>query len=136
MAKVAAESGQLYQWALDYLASEQEEQLLKYLQSSPRQFFGPELITVNLLERTIGSEVGMLNVESVADREQKIKHRLDQINSGVESPIIAEYSQGTYLICDGNHLFEALLQLGRKQVWVIYWKGDEIRREAERSKIT
>jgi hypothetical protein len=105
------------------LATEKNNQeLINYIESHRNEWKGPILVNVNLIQRTVGPEQYMLNYESHKDFGLKVEtiknqlqnHPKDRIN------IVCEKLKDSYLILDGNHTFEAVKQLGKDEIKVIY----------------
>lgn len=87
-----------------------------------RYYLGPYTMPLSLFSRCCGPEENMkyqVNAEWFEKRVQSLKKTL-QSNDDMP-PLIVHFVDHSFELCDGNHRFEALTQLGVKEYPVIVW---------------
>jgi len=96
------------------------------LKLQPRRYHPPKLFPLNALKRCCGPEEGIKwqideksfnsNVNAIIKRYQKGDWDMP--------PLIVRSDANEYELNDGNHRYEALVRLGIKEYWVIFWNPD------------
>lgn len=97
------------------------------LKMKRRFWLGPIEIDISYLDRALGPE---LNMEYVED-ENWWNYNINQISNRIESgwdmpPLIAENSEGSLSVRDGNHRLGALQKLNKEKCYVIIWDDRSI----------
>ena len=122
-AKEFAEAGKLEDWVHSFLLSDGHNKAFSDgLKLFPRYYLGPLTMPLSLFSRCCGPEDDMkyqVNAEWFEKRVQSLKKIL-QSNDDMP-PLIVHFVDHNFELCDGNHRFEALTQLGVKEYPVIVW---------------
>lgn len=122
-AKEFAEAGKLEDWVHLFLLSDGHNKAFSDgLKLFDRYYLGPITMPLSLFHRCCGPEDDMIyqvNAEWFEKRVQSLKKTL-QVNDDMP-PLIVHYVSHNFELCDGNHRFEALTQLGVKEYPVIVW---------------
>ena len=122
-AKEFSEVGKLEDWVHLFLLSDGHNKTLSDgLKLFDRYYLGPLTMPLSLFSRCCGPEDNMkyqVNAEWFEKRVQSLKKTL-QSNEDMP-PLIVHYFNHGFELCDGNHRFEALTQLGIKEYPVIVW---------------
>lgn len=122
-AKEYAEAGKLEDWVHSFLLSDGHNKTLSDgLKLFDRYYLGPLTMPLSLFHRCCGPEDNMkyqVNAEWFEKRVQSLKKTL-QSNDDMP-PLIVHFVDHGFELCDGNHRFEALTQLGVKEYPVIVW---------------
>ena len=98
------------------------QELSNGLMRLKRYWIGPTRVPLSRLVRCCGPENDMEYIFS----EESFKEKTDRMESSLENgweppPLIIEFSQGKWIIRDGNHRYEALRRAGIEQYWVVGW---------------
>ncbi len=137
-AKEFAQAGKLENWVHLFLLSDGNNKALSDgLKLFDRYYLGPLTMPLSLFSRCCGPEDNMkyqVNAEWFEKRVQSLKKTL-QSNDDIP-PLIVHFVDHGFELCDGNHRFEALTQLGVKEYPVIVWitEEDEYEKFIERYK--
>lgn len=122
-ARKFAEAGKLEDWVHSFLLSDGHNKAFSDgLKMFDRYYLGPLTMPLSLFSRCCGPENNMkyqVNAEWFMKRVQSLKKVL-QSNDDMP-PLIANFVNHGFELCDGNHRFEALTQLGVKEYPVIVW---------------
>ncbi len=122
-AKEFAEAGKLEDWVHLFLLSDGHNKAFSDgLKLFNRYYLGPLTMPLSLFSRWCGPEDNIkyqVNAEWFEKRVQSLKKTL-QSNDDMP-PLIVHYVDHGFELCDGNHRFEALTQLGVKEYPVIVW---------------
>ncbi len=122
-AKEFSEAGKLEDWVHLFLLSDGHNKAFSDgLKLFDRYYLGPFTMPLSLFSRCCGPEEDMkyqVNAEWFEKRVQSLKKTL-QTNDDMP-PLIVHYVDHDFEICDGNHRFEALTQLGVTEYPVIVW---------------
>ena len=122
-AKEFSEAGKLEDWVHLFLLSDGHNKAFSDgLKLINRYYLGPITMPLSLFTRCCGPEDDMkyqVNAEWFEKRVQALKKTL-QSNDDMP-PLIVHYVDHNFELCDGNHRFEALSQLGVKEHPVIVW---------------
>ena len=122
-AKEFAEAGKLEDWVHLFLLSDGHNKAFSYgLKLFDRYYLGPLTMPLSLFSRCCGPEENIkyqVNTEWFEKRVQSLKKTL-QSNDDMP-PLIVHFVDHGFELCDGNHRFEALTQLGVKEYPVIVW---------------
>jgi hypothetical protein len=122
------------QWVHEYLCKEGNNIEFSHgLKLEKREYEGPKLMNLDLLSRIYGPEPGMKYSISEDNKEQiiwfwsKVNGILERYKAGNWDmpPLIIQDCGGEYVLNDGNHRFEALKILDKKEYWVILWRTIE-----------
>ena len=138
-AKEFAEAGKLEDWVHSFLISDGHNKAFSDgLKQFDRYYLGPITMPLSLFSRCCGPEDNIeyqVNAEWFEKRVQSLKKTL-QSNEDMP-PLIVHYVNQGFELCDGNHRFEALTQLGVKEYPVIVWitEKDEYEKFVERYRI-
>lgn len=138
-AKEFAEAGKLEDWVHSFLISDGHNKAFSDgLKQFDRYYLGPLTMPLSLFSRCCGPEDNIeyqVNAEWFEKRVQSLKKTL-QSNEDMP-PLIVHYVNQGFELCDGNHRFEALTQLGVKEYPVIVWitEKDEYEKFVERYRI-
>ena len=137
-AKEFAEVGKLEDWVHLFLLSDGHNKTFSDgLKLFNRYYLGPLTMPLSLFSRCCGPEDNIkypVNAEWFEKRVQSLKKTL-QANDDMP-PLIVHYVDHGFELCDGNHRFEALTQLGVNEYPVIVWitEEDEYEKFIERYK--
>ena len=122
-AKEFSEAGKLEDWVhLFLLLDGHNEALSDGLKLFDRYYLGPLTMPLSLFSRCCGPEENIkyqVNEDWFEKRVQSLKKTL-QSNDDMP-PLIVHFVDHGFELCDGNHRFEALTQLGVKEYPVIVW---------------
>ena len=122
-AKGFAQAGKLEDWVHLFLLSDGHNKAFSDgLKQFDRYYLGPLTMPLSLFPRCCGPEDNIkyqVNAEWFKKRVQALKKIL-QSNEDMP-PLIVHYVNQSFELCDGNHRFEALTQLGVKEYPVIVW---------------
>ena len=122
-AKEFAGADKLEDWVHLFLLSDGNNKTLSDgLKLFDRYYLGPLTMPLSLFSRCCGPEDNMkyqVNAEWFEKRVQALKKTL-QSNDDMP-PLIVHFVNHGFELCDGNHRFEALTQLGVKEYPVIVW---------------
>lgn len=122
-AKEFAETGKLEDWVHSFLLSDGHNNAFSDgLKQFDRYYLGPFTMPLSLFSRCCGPEENIkyqVNAEWFEKRVQSLKKTL-QSNDDMP-PLIVHFVNHGFELCDGNHRFEALIQLGVKEYPVIVW---------------
>lgn len=122
-AKEFSEVGKLEDWVHLFLLSDGHNKAFSDgLKLFPRYYLGPLTMSLSLFSRCCGPEENVkyqVNAEWFAKRVQSLKKTLQSNND--MPPLIVHFVDHGFELCDGNHRFEALTQLGMKEYPVIVW---------------
>ena len=122
-AKEFAEAGNLEDWVHSFLLSDGHNKAFSDgLKLFDRYYLGPFTMPLSLFSRCCGPEDNIkyqINAEWFEKRVQSLKKTL-QSNDDMP-PLIVHFVDHGFELCDGNHRFEALTQLGVKEYPVIVW---------------
>lgn len=122
-AKEFAEAGKLEDWVHLFLLSDGHNKAFSDgLKLFNRYYLGPLTMPLSLFSRCCGPEENIkyqVNAEWFEKRVQSLKKIL-QSNDDMP-PLIVHFVDHDFELCDGNHRFEALTQLGVKEYPVIVW---------------
>ena len=136
--KEFTEAGKLEDWVHLFLLSDGHNKAFSDgLKMFPRYYLGPLTIPLSLFSRCCGPEENIkyqVNTEWFEKRVQTLKKTLKSNDD--MPPLIVHFVDHGFELCDGNHRFEALTQLGIKEYPVIVWitKKDEYEEFIERYK--
>ncbi len=126
-AKEFSEAGKLENWLHLFLPSDGHNKAFSDgLKLFDRYYLGPLTMPLSLFTRCCGPEDDMkyqVNAEWFEKRVQSLKKTL-QSNDDMP-PLIVHYVDHNFELCDGNHRFEALSQLGVKEYSVIVWMTEK-----------
>lgn len=134
--KEFAEAGKLEDWVHLFLLSDgHNKDFSDGLKLFDRYYLGPLTMPLSLFSRCCGPEENIkyqVNAEWFEKRVQSLKKTL-QSNDDMP-PLIVHFVDHGFDLCDGNHRFEALTQLGVKEYPVIVWitEKDEYEEFVER----
>lgn len=135
-AKEFAEAGKLEDWVHLFLLSDGHNKAFSDgLKLFDRYYLGPFTMPLSLFSRCCGPENNMkyqVNAEWFIKRVKSLKKAL-QSNDDMP-PLIVHFVDHGFELCDGNHRFEVLTQLGVKEYPVIVWitEKDEYEEFVER----
>lgn len=122
-AKEYSEVGRLEEWVHLFLISDGHNKAFSDgLKLFDRYYLGPITMPLSLFHRCCGPEDDMkyqVNAEWFEKRVQSLKKTLQSNND--MPPLIVHYVDHGFELCDGNHRFEALTQLGVKEYPIIVW---------------
>ncbi len=119
----AAEQGRLAEWAVDFLESHGHPYQPKLFLPG-RRFEGPTLTDLSSLKRLCGPEKGMLSHQDSENFWQQISGLGRKIDDGImPAPLMVGRGARNFLLCDGNHTFEALKQRGFEQYWTVSYRA-------------
>ena len=122
-AREFAEAGKLEDWVHSFLLSDGHNKAFSDgLKMFDRYYLGPLTMPLSLFSRCCGPENNMkyqVNAEWFMKRVKSLKKVL-QSNDDMP-PLIVNFVDHSFELCDGNHRFEALTQLGVKEYPVIVW---------------
>ena len=125
--KEFAEAGKLEDWVHLFLLSDGHNKAFSDgLKLFDRYYLGPLTMPLSLFSRCCGPEEDMkyqVNAEWFEKRVQSLKKTL-QSNDDMP-PLIVHFVEHGFELCDGNHRFEALTQLGVKEYPIIVWITEE-----------
>ena len=132
--KKYARENKLEEWLHQFLCIEgKHNEMSDAWKRKKMEYFGPILMSFNLIRRCYGPEPEM-EARIPEDDEEQLKwfwKNIDDIAERFKTgnwdmpPLIALdklESGGVYGLDDGNHRFEALKKLGVKEYWVIFTK--------------
>ncbi len=126
-AKEFSEAGKLKDWVHLFLLSDGHNKAFSDgLKLFDRYYFGPLTMPLSLFSRCCGPEENIkyqVNAEWFEKRVQSLKKTLKSNDD--MPPLIVHYFDHGFELCDGNHRFEALTQLGVKEYPVIVWMTDK-----------
>ena len=122
-AKKFAEAGKLEDWVHLFLLSDGHNKAFSEgLKLFNRYYLGPFTMPLFLFSRCCGPENNMkyqVNAEWFEKRVQSLKKTLQENDD--MPPLIVHFVDHGFELCDGNHRFEALTQLGVKEYPIIVW---------------
>lgn len=123
-------AGQLEEWVLAYLGSEDGHNLpfAEGLRREPKAYLGLFLMPLDRLERCSGPEPYIQFPAHPQDFENRVVAMGDFLRSGGElPPVIVNVTGGRFIVNDGNHRVAAYQRLGMKECWAILWaaQGEE-----------
>ncbi len=122
-AKEFSDAGKLEDWVHSFLLSDGHNKAFSDgLKLFNRYYLGPLTMPLSLFSRCCGPEENIkyqVNAEWFEKRVQSLKKTL-QSNDDMP-PLIVHFVDHGFELCDGNHRFEALTQLGVKEYPVIVW---------------
>lgn len=122
-AKEFAEAGKLEDWVHSFLLKDGHNKAFSDgLKQFDRYYLGPLTMPLSLFSRCCGPEEDVkyqVNAEWFEKRVQSLKKTI-QSNDDMP-PLIVHFIDHGFELCDGNHRFEALTQLGVKEYPVIVW---------------
>lgn len=115
--------GMLEEWVHLFLNSAgNNPEFSKGLKLYKRYWLGPVMCDLNKLKRCCGPEQDIKFYEPVENWERRINTLMDLINNGWDMPpLIVNDENGYFEVNDGNHRHEAMIRLGIKKYWVIFW---------------
>ncbi len=122
-AKEFSEAGKLEDWVHSFLLSDGHNKAFSDgLKLFNRYYLGPFTMPLSLFSRCCGPEDNMkyqVNAEWFEKRVQSLKKTLQENDD--MPPLIVHFVDHGFELCDGNHRFEALTQLGVKEYPIIVW---------------
>ena len=96
------------------------------LKKEKRFYHNPKLMKLEDFERCCGPEPGLKYYEPKANFDMRVHNMVDSLEAGWEMPpLIVKYDKDRYELNDGNHRYEALIQYGVQEYWVILWDSLE-----------
>ena len=120
-----ARTGNLEEWIHLFLCGEgNNKPFSEGLKIQPRRFRAPVMIAIDTFKRSCGPEEGMKwRIDSKAFNA-RVNGIIDHYKKGGwDMPPLIVCDDGVSLeLNDGNHRYEALVRLGIKQYWVIFWE--------------
>jgi len=118
-----ARAGKLEDWVHAYLLTDGHNKAFSDgLKLFERTFYGPAKMPLSLFNRCCGPEEHMKwHMDPIwwERRVEGLMHTLQAVED--MPPLIANYTEGRFELNDGNHRFEALTRLGRKEFYFIIW---------------
>ena len=118
-----SEAGKLEDWVHLFLLSDGHNKAFSDgLKLFNRYYLGPLTMPLSLFSRCCGPEDNMkyqVNAEWFEKRVQSLKKALQSNND--MPPLIVHFVDHGFELCDGNHRFEALTQIGVNEYPVIVW---------------
>ena len=127
-AKEFAEAGKLEDWVHAFLISDGHNKAFSDgLKQFDRYYLGPLTMPLSLFSRCCGPEDNIeyqVNAEWFEKRVQSLKKTL--LSNDDMPPLIVHFVDHGFELCDGNHRFEALAQLGVKEYPFIVWITEKV----------
>lgn len=122
-AKEFAEAGKLEDWVHLFLLSDgHNKAFLDGLKLFERYYLGPLTMPLSLFSRCCGPEENIKYQVSEEWFEKRVQALKEKFKSNDDMPpLIVHFVDHGFELCDGNHRFEALTQLGVKEYPVIVW---------------
>ena len=122
-AKEFAEAGKLEDWVHLFLVSDGHNKAFSDgLKLFPRYYLGPRTMPLSLFSRCCGPEENIKYQVSEEWFEKRVQALKEKFKSNDDMPpLIVHFVDHGFELCDGNHRFEALTQLGVKEYHVIVW---------------
>lgn len=123
----AASHGKLPEWVGAFLASRGSDNavLAAALAQRRHHWTGPMLVPLASLERLAGPEDEVLVPIEPEEWEEDVAAMREAIDEGWEPPpLLAQCVDGRLLLQDGNHRYQALLDEGATEAWVVIWSDD------------
>lgn len=123
----AAADGALEQWVHAYLlGAGRNVPMARGLARQQRWWLGPVQVPVVELARCVGPEPGMPYPRATEDWQPRLDALARSIEQGWDvPPVIVEARSDGLVVCDGNHRYEAQVQLGRRSVRAVIWFNEE-----------
>jgi len=118
-----AQAGKLEDWVHAYLLTDgHNREFSDGLKLFDRAFYGPVNMPLSLFARCCGPEEGMRWRMDPAWWEKRVGDLMQVLQTEEDMPpLIAHFVEGDFELNDGNHRFEALTRLGRKEYPFIIW---------------
>jgi hypothetical protein len=115
--------GRMEEWIHGFLTGVGHNPFLSYIISLEKRYFTqPVLFRLNAFKRNCGPEAGMKYRVKQPGFEFMVQSMMASIRYGWDvPPLIIEYKDGTFDMSDGNHRYEALVRLGFKYFFTIFW---------------
>lgn len=122
-AKEFADAGKLEEWVHLFLLSDgHNEAFSDGLKLFDRYYLGPVTMPLSLFSRCCGPEENIKYQVSEEWFEKRVQALKEKLKSNDDMPpLIVHFVDHGFELCDGNHRFEALTQLGVKEYPVIVW---------------
>jgi hypothetical protein len=123
-ARAAADAGQLAEWIDGYLRTGEwiNLGLADGLHLAPRWWSGPLKISLDRLARACGPEPEMPYRMPIDSWNQRVTRIVDSLDAAEDlPPLIAQFTDDTLYLRDGNHRHEALRRAGFTNGWVVVW---------------
>jgi len=87
-----------------------------------RHFYGPVKMKLSTFKRVCGPEEDMEFVIPIEDFNRNVANIVKRYESGWDMPpLIIQFDEGEFCLCDGNHRHEALTRLSVEEYYVIVW---------------
>lgn len=95
-----------------------------------RYYFSPVLMPISLFKRCAGPEAEMKYHIDKDWWEQTVGELKKSVQADPNfldkcAPLIVEYTEGKFVLNDGNHRHKAYEELGIEKAWVIFWITEE-----------
>jgi hypothetical protein len=132
-ARRAAAAGEIEGWVRAFLASEGSDNGVLAAAIALRECWwaGPVTVDVADLHRLAGPEESLPCPIEPEEWRDEVEAMTDSLDDGWEPPpLLAEHVDGRLVLQDGNHRYEALLESGAPQAWVLLLFEDEETRDA------
>ena len=122
-AKEFSEAGKLEDWVHSFLLSDGHNKAFSDgLKLFNRYYLGPVTMPLSLFSRCCGPEENIKYQVSEEWFEKRVQALKEKLKSNDDMPpLIVHFVDHGFELCDGNHRFEALTQLGVKEYPVIVW---------------
>lgn len=118
----AKENGDLKNWVIKLLLSEESYELAEKIESEKYVSIEMLLFPLSLLKKIQGPEENVTHRQPAHVWEGKVKNLADMLTDGYSpAPLIVTDFWNHFEIADGNHRHEALVRMGTKNYWTIFF---------------
>jgi len=127
-ALIASRDNDIETWIHNFLRSGDNPNiaLSEGLKKEKRYYEGPIKVSLDRFERVCGPEKSMLYQVDETYFNNRVKKMMDAINDGWDMPpLMIEIRDNGFYMNDGNHRYEALMRLGIKTYYVIFWSSSQ-----------
>jgi hypothetical protein len=122
-AREFAREGRLEEWIHIFLCEEGNNvPFSEGLRFEKRSYHGPLKMPLSLFRRCCGPEDSMMYKINKGGFEWRVSEIRKRIEAGWDMPpLIINYSNDVFELSDGNHRYQAMLDIGIKECDVIIW---------------
>jgi hypothetical protein len=134
----AAARDDLPAWVGAFLASPGSDNatLAAALAQREHSWYGPLRVPLSALARLAGPEPDARCAVAPREWDADVGAMENLVDEGWDPPpLLAEYRDGTLLLQDGNHRYEALARSGASHAWVVVWSDDSTERLRLRDRV-
>jgi hypothetical protein len=126
-AQAFAKEGRIEEWVHAFLTTEGKNiPLSEGMKRQKRYWIGPVLLPLSRLTRCCGPEEHMKYKTPLEAWKKRTGNMAQSMKTGWNpAPLIVHYEDGSLVLSDGNHRYEALTASDVKEYWTIVWCDTE-----------